>query len=111
MPFEDLDVWKRSARLSAEIYKELAEKRDFGIKDQITRARLSLPSNIAGSMDRFTLKEKTYFLHIAKCSCSELRNQTNQRHDNRPNPLPGQVGSIYPMFSLPTANCQLQTYL
>ena len=76
MPFEDLDVWKRSARLSAEIYKELAEQRDFGFKDQITRAGLSIPSNIAEGMDRFTTKEKTYFLHIAKGSCAELRTQT-----------------------------------
>ena len=45
--FEELDVWKRSARLSAEIYKSLAELRDYGFKDQITRSGLSIPSNIA----------------------------------------------------------------
>ena len=76
MPFEDLDVWKRSARLSAEIYKELADQRDFGFKDQITRSGLSIPSNIAEGIDRFSAKEKTCFLHIAKGSCAELRTQT-----------------------------------
>jgi hypothetical protein len=35
--FEDLEVWKRSARLSADIYKTLAALKDFGFKDQITR--------------------------------------------------------------------------
>ncbi|HDH11681.1 MAG TPA: four helix bundle protein [Nitrospirae bacterium] len=47
MKFEDLDVWKRTARLSANIYKELSHIKDFGFKDQITRSGLSIPSNIA----------------------------------------------------------------
>ena len=34
MKFEDLDMWKRAARLSANIYKELAHIKDFGFKDQ-----------------------------------------------------------------------------
>jgi len=45
MRFEDLDVWKRSARLSADIYKELRGLKDYGFKDQITRSGLSIPSN------------------------------------------------------------------
>jgi len=76
MPFEDLDVWKRSARLSAGIYKALAELRDFGFKDQITRSGLSIPSNIAEGMERSSNKEKERFLDIAKASCAELRTQT-----------------------------------
>ncbi|MCB1959198.1 MAG: four helix bundle protein [Rhodocyclaceae bacterium] len=40
--FEELEVWKRSARLSADIYKSLTDLRDFGFKDQITRAGLSI---------------------------------------------------------------------
>ena len=76
MSFENLDVWKRSARLSADIYKELAELKDFGFKDQITRSGLSVPSNIAEGMDRSSPKEKARFLHIAKGSCAELRTQT-----------------------------------
>ena len=76
MPFEDLDVWKRSARLSAGIYKELVELRDFGFKDQITRSGLSIPSNIAEGMERSSDKEKGRFLDIAKASCAKLRTQT-----------------------------------
>ena len=47
MRFEDLDVWKRSARLSAEIYKHFQLSKDFGFKDQIIRSSVSVPSNIA----------------------------------------------------------------
>jgi four helix bundle protein len=47
MRFEDLEVWKKAARLSADIYIQLRELRDFGFKDQITRSGLSVPSNTA----------------------------------------------------------------
>jgi len=76
MSFEDLDVWKRSARLSASVYKELAELRDYGFKDQITRSGLSIPSNIAEGMERSSDKEKERFLDFAKASCAEMRTQT-----------------------------------
>ncbi len=75
MGFEDLEVWKRSARLSADIYKELSGLKDFGFRDQITRSGLSVPSNIAEGMDRSTKKEKARFLDIAKGSAAELRTQ------------------------------------
>ena len=50
MGFENLDVWKRSARLSAQLYKEFANLKDFGFRDQITRSGLSIPSNIADEL-------------------------------------------------------------
>ena len=73
--FEDLAVWKRSARLSSDVYKELWELRDFGFKDQITRSSLSVPSNIAEGYERKSLKELLNFLSYAKGSCGELRTQ------------------------------------
>lgn len=75
MKFEDMDVWKRSTRLSVKIYKELADLRDFGFKDQITRSGLSIPSNIAEGFGRSSDKEKHNFLNYAKGSCAELRTQ------------------------------------
>ena len=54
MRFEDLEVWKRSARLSAEVYRGLAALKDWGFKDQITRAGLSVPSNIAEGFERIS---------------------------------------------------------
>ncbi len=44
--FEDLDVWKKAARLSADIYKQLANLKDWGFRDQLTRAGLFIPSNV-----------------------------------------------------------------
>ncbi len=75
MNFEDLEVWKRSARLSADVYKGLAELKDFGFKDQLTRAGLSIPSNIAEGFERESVKECLNFLSYAKGSCGELRTQ------------------------------------
>ena len=75
MRFEDLDVWKRSARLSAEIYRQLKDLKDFGFKDQITRSGLSVPSNIAEGYERLSDKDTVLFLSYAKGSCGELRCQ------------------------------------
>jgi four helix bundle protein len=75
MKFEDLDVWKRATRLSANIYKELVRNKDFGFKDQITRSGLSIPSNIAEGIERGSNKECVKFLYYAKGSCGELRTQ------------------------------------
>ncbi len=75
MRFEDLEVWKKAARLSAEIYKELIDLKDFGFRDQITRSGLSIPSNIAEGMERESIKECINFLSYAKGSCGELRTQ------------------------------------
>jgi four helix bundle protein len=75
MRFEDLDVWKRAARLSADIYVQLKELRDYEFKDQITRSGLSVPSNIAEGFERESQKECITFLSYSKGSCGELRCQ------------------------------------
>jgi four helix bundle protein len=76
--FEELEVWKASINLCAEIYKltntELFSK-DFGLKDQIRRASVSVPSNISEGFERDSKKQFLYFLAIAKGSCGELRTQ------------------------------------
>jgi len=73
--FEDLEVWKKSIRLSIRIYKELKNCKDYGLRDQIQRSAVSIPSNIAEGYERNTNKEYIQFLHIAKGSCGELRTQ------------------------------------
>lgn len=75
MRFEDLQVWKRSARLCANIYKELRDLSDYSFKRQITRAGLSISSNIAEGYERESKKETLNFLSYAKGSCGELRSQ------------------------------------
>ncbi len=75
MNFENLDVWKRSCQLSADVYTTFKDLKDFGFKDQITRSSLSVPSNIAEGMVKPSPKEKVRFLHIANGSCVEMRTQ------------------------------------
>jgi len=75
MRFEDLEVWKRSARLSVNIYKELQDLSDYSFKRQITGSGLSISSNIAEGYERESNKETLNFLSYAKGSCGELRSQ------------------------------------
>jgi four helix bundle protein len=75
MSYEDLDVWKRSARLSSTLYQETKELRDFGFRDQLTRSGLSIPSNIAEGFERDSDAEIARYLTIAKGSAGELRTQ------------------------------------
>ena len=73
--YEDLEVWKKSVDLCVRIYKTLRDCRDYGFKDQICRASVSIPSNIAEGLERNSKKETIHFLHIAKGSCAEVRTQ------------------------------------
>lgn len=71
--FEDLEVWQESMRLAFKIYDTLRDCRDYGLRDQMQRAAVSIPSNIAEGYERNSNKEFIQYLHIAKGSCSELR--------------------------------------
>jgi four helix bundle protein len=73
--FEDLEVWKESMRICTAVYSAMKPCKDFGFKDQIQRAAVSVPSNIAEGYERKGTKESTQFLYIAKGSCGELRTQ------------------------------------
>jgi len=73
--FEDLKVWKRSTRLSVELTNYLSDCNDYAFKNQVLRAALSIPSNIAEGAERQSEKEFRYFLNVAKGSAAELRTQ------------------------------------
>ena len=73
--FEDLEVWKKGCRLAVRIYEILNDCRDYGLKDQMTRASVSISSNIAEGAERDSKAEYIRFLHIAKGSAAELRTQ------------------------------------
>ena len=75
MSFKNLEVWKRSARLSAQLYRFTADLRDFGFRDQITRSGLSVASNIAEAYGRGGRKEIAQFLRYARGSAAELETQ------------------------------------
>jgi four helix bundle protein len=71
--FEDLLVWQEAMLLAENIYKSFSTCKDFGFKDQIQRASVLVPSNIAEGFDRQTNKEFIQFLYISKGSASEVR--------------------------------------
>jgi len=71
----DLGVWQRAVELSSEIYLALADLRDYGFKDQITRSSLSVPSNIAEGIERISDRETMRFLDIARASAAEVQTQ------------------------------------
>ena len=73
--FEDLAVWQRACRLAVQIFQGFRSCREFTLKDQIQRAALSVPSNIAEGSERGSLKDFAHFLNISKGSCGELRTQ------------------------------------
>jgi len=72
---ENLDVWKRSCRLSVDIYKLTEESKEYSFKDQVTRSALSIASNIAEGYERGSVKERIRFCNIAKGSCGECWTQ------------------------------------
>ena len=73
--FENLDVWKASCRLVVDVYSETRNICDHGLRDQMQRAAVSIPSNIAEGSERRTKKEFIQFLYVSKGSCAELRTQ------------------------------------
>ncbi|HHT9138090.1 MAG TPA: four helix bundle protein [Candidatus Wunengus sp. YC60] len=78
MYFEDLEVWKAARVLTNKIYgitKDVAFSKDFGLRDQIRRASVSIMSNIAEGYERGGNQEFIQFLSIAKGSCGEVRCQ------------------------------------
>ena len=75
---EDLISWQKSKDLTIEIYKitkNSSFSKDFGLCNQIQRAAVSIPSNIAEGFGRGGNKEFLQFLSIAKGSLYELKTQ------------------------------------
>ena len=75
MRYENLEVWKRSRKLTIDIYRMTNSIKDYGFRDQITRCCLSVPSNIAEGFEKGYRKEKIRFLTISKGSIGEFKTQ------------------------------------
>jgi four helix bundle protein len=74
--FEDILAWQRARELIKEIYARAKDgpfARDFGLKDQIQRASVSIMGNVAEGFDRGGDKEFIQFLSISKGSCGEVK--------------------------------------
>ncbi len=73
--FEDLEVWKKSCRLSVRLYGLLRGCRDYAMRDQMLRSSISIPSNIAEGSERKSIPDFQRFINIAQGSAAELRTQ------------------------------------
>jgi four helix bundle protein len=74
--FEDLVTWQEAIELARDVYvltREGQFAKDFGLRDQIRRACVSISANIAEGFERRTTKEYLHFLSIAKGSAGEVR--------------------------------------
>jgi len=71
--FEDSQVWQKGQELAVLVYQVFRDSKDFGFRDQIQRAAVSISNNIAEGFERQTNKELIHFLYIAKGSCGEVR--------------------------------------
>jgi len=73
--YEDLEVWRRSRILAVEVLRAFRDCRDYGLRDQITRAAVSVPSNVAEGAERNGVAEFHQFLGYSKGSLAEPRTQ------------------------------------
>ncbi|MBK9991576.1 MAG: four helix bundle protein [Verrucomicrobia bacterium] len=76
--FKQLKVWAEARDLAVEVYRLSSAgplAKDFGLRDQLRRAAVSIPSNIAEGDERDTDKDAVRFFYIAKGSVAELRTQ------------------------------------
>lgn len=71
--FEDLIAWQKARKLAVNIYQLFSPSKDYGFRDQICRASVSVMNNIAEGFERKTNNEFRQYLYIAKGSCGEIR--------------------------------------
>jgi four helix bundle protein len=78
MDYKDLNVWKESIDLVEDIYKTVKtfpKEEIYALTNQLKRASVSIPSNIAKGFNQNTDKEFIQFLYIALGSASEVETQ------------------------------------
>lgn len=71
--FEDLIAWQKAQDLAVLIYQTFSQIKDWGFKDQIQRASVSISNNIAEGFDRGTDPDFIRFLNISRTSCNEVK--------------------------------------
>ena len=78
MRFEEIQAWKMARELTNTVYgltQQVAFSKDFGLRDQIRRAAVSVMSNIAEGFESRTDTQFTNFLGMARASAGEVRSQ------------------------------------
>ena len=74
--FEDIEAWQCARELTRQVYRVTGSgcfSRDFGLRDQIQRASVSVMANIAEGFERDGKGEFLQFLSVAKGSAGEVR--------------------------------------
>lgn len=71
--FEDIIAWQKARQMTIVVYKKFLNNKDYGFRDQIQRASVSVMNNIAEGFERKGDREFSHFLYIAKGSCGEVR--------------------------------------
>ena len=71
--FEEIIAWQKSKELTVKVYQVFGDSKDFGFKNQLQRAAVSVMNNIAEGFERKSNNEFKQFLFIAKGSCGEVR--------------------------------------
>lgn len=82
-PHKRLQLWKEAIELVACIYEmtdTFPREEEFGLKSQLRRASVSVPSNIAEGLTRKSTKDKLHFLNIGQASLSEIDAQIEIAH-------------------------------
>ena len=88
--FEDLEAWKVAREIVASIYalcKRQGIRSDFGLRDQLQRAAVSIMTNVAEGFERMHPAEKLQFYNLARGSSAEVRSLLYVVEDNYPNLL------------------------
>ena len=78
--FEEIEAWKKSQVVAIRIYKILQENVDYGFKNQIQRAAISISNNIAEGFERGSDTDFRRFLFISLGSCSEVKSMIYIAH-------------------------------
>jgi len=71
--FEDLRIWQDARVLVKDVYDDFRECRDFGFRDKVQRAAVSIMNNTAEGFERRSDADFARFLDISKGSCGEVR--------------------------------------
>lgn len=85
-PFENSDAWKSARTLTNEVYAFCRREplsKDFGLRDQLQRAALSVMNNVAEGWESLHVAEKRQAYNIARRSCGEVRSMTYVMLDNK----------------------------
>lgn len=76
--FKNLNIWKQSINLAVDVYEEtenFPKSEEYGLKSQLRRCAVSVPSNIAEGSSRSSNKDFNRFLEISQGSLFEMQTQ------------------------------------